>query len=231
MTLLTPAAFRIDTIDEACIGLELDTGEAEDTLLTATIARMTTRLNRWTNDRFEPTTGTAEVNGSGTSRLYLPNRYTAVSAVKTRDEFGTLSTALTASGYRLHSSLNAAGDDRIDQDAILDWIDLLYGGVGLSVVGYGGDIYTWPSVPGSVQVTGTYGWTTAPPEIKRALALLTWDHVKRVRSDLRSAESVQAGGTLVRYVQPNPAEGIYSGIAEADEIIRDYERRQRVAVG
>lgn len=231
MSLLTPSSFRTESLNEACIGLPLTDDEAEDAPLAAAIARVTKRLQRWCNDRFEPTTGALEVDGRGTARLYLPQRFTAVTAVKTRDETGTLSAALTTTGYRLHSSLNAAGDDRINQDAILDWIDLLYGGTGLSSVGIGGSTYCWPNAAGSVQVTGTYGWTVTPPEIKRALALLVWDHVKRKRDDLRDAESVQAGGVLVRYAQPNPAEGIFSGIGEADEIIRDFERRQKVAVG
>lgn len=232
MALLTHADFRDPAPNEACIGLELTNGEAEDSLLTAAIARLTSRLQRWCNDTFESVgPGTVEVDGRGGSRLYLPQRFTAVTAVKTRDETGTLSASLTASGYRLHSSLNTAGSDRINQDAILDWIDLLYGGTGLSVVGIGGSSYCWPNTPGSVQVTGTYGWTVTPPEIKRALALLVFDHFKRKLSDLRVADSIQVAGTIVRYAQPDPGLGIYSGIAEVDEVLRDFTRRQTVAVG
>lgn len=231
MTILTPDDFRENSLNEVCIDLDLTTDEADDATLAAAIARLTTRMNRWCRDRFEATTGALEIDGRGTARLMLPQRFTAVTAVKTRDQTGTLSTALDTTGYRLHSSLNAAGNDRNDgTESNLDWIDLLPYGTGLATVGIGGDAYCWPYGAGSVQVTGTYGWTTTPTDIKRALALLVWEHVKRQRGDLRGAESVQAGGTLVRFVTPNPAEGSYSGLVEADEVMASFDRHQRMAV-
>ena len=230
MALLTPADFRPASLHEACIGLDLTDEQADDATLTASIARLTTRISRWCSDTFETATGTVEVDGAGSYRLMLPQRFTAVSAVKIRDAYGTLGTAATVTAYRLHSSLNAAGTERVGGTAMLDWLEVVSGGVGLPVSYPYSDLYRWPYGSQTVQVTGTYGWTVAPPEIKRALALVVWDHVTRQRGDLRSAESMQAGGTLVRFTQPDPSLGIYSGIAEADEIIRDYSRKMTTAV-
>lgn len=223
MALLTSSNFRAASLHEACIGLDLTDEQADDATLTATIARLTTRVSRWCNDTFETATGAVDVDAMGGFRLLLPYRYTAVTAVKVRSVVdGTVGSAAATTAYRLHSSLNAAGTERAHADARLDWLEL-FGSLadGTSI---------WPSGTSSIQVTGTYGWTVCPPEIQRALALVVWDHVTRQRGDLRSAESMQAGGTLVRFTQPDPSLGIYSGIAEADEILRDFDRTVKAAV-
>lgn len=230
MTYLLPSHFRSASLHEACMGLDLTDDEADDVTLTAVIARVSLRLDRWTDDHYEPTTGTVDIDGIGGSRLELPARYTAVTSVKTLDQFGTLSSALATTAYRLHSSLNAAGTLRRSADAILDWLELVAGGAGLTAPA-GGSQWTWPYGIQTVQIVGTYGWTTAPGDIHRALAMMVWDHVKRKLSDLRVAESVQAAGSIVRYTQPDPANGIWSGIHEVDEIVADYSRRANVRVG
>lgn len=223
MALLIPSNFRAASLHESCIGLALTDEQADDVTLAAAIARITTRVNRWCNDTFEAVTGALDVDGRGGIILVLPQRYTAVSAVKTRDATtGVLSGAITATSYRLHSSLASGGAARIEADAKLDWLES-FGTI------VGGDS-CWPSGTNAVQVTGTYGWTVTPPEIQRATALLVADLVLRKRGDLREAESMQAGGTLVRFIQPDPAAGIYSGIGEADEILRDFDRTLRQAV-
>lgn len=225
MTYLLPADFREDTLNEACYQRELNEGEAPDAALTAAIARQTARFDSWTQDHFEPTTGAVDVDGHGGLRLYLPARYSAVTSVKTRDAFGTLSSAVDVSAYRLHSSLNAAGTDRRTPNAILDWLELVPGSVGLPLGGW-----YWPTDSKAVEVTGTYGWAAPPGDVKMAVAWLVWDHFKTIRPNLRTAEQLSTGGAITRFVTPDPANGIFSGIGMVDEIVARYSRRVTVAV-
>lgn len=59
MAYLTFADFRVATIAAPCIGLDLTTGEVTDANLTSLIAQMSGRFDTYTDDHFEPETGSA----------------------------------------------------------------------------------------------------------------------------------------------------------------------------
>jgi len=232
MAYLVAADFRSgSSLNEVCIGLPLSTGEASDAQLGAAVTRLAQRIDDWTNDHFESESLTLEMDGTGTSRLYLPKRCTAVTSVKIRDEDGTLGTAEAAAVYRLTSSLYSSGSKRLDGSG-LDYIDIVPNGDGLATLPAGyGDVYTWPCGPQTVQVVGTFGWTTTPGDIKRALALMVWDHFKPLRNDLRRSSRVSTADTTQEFIPVDPASGVYTGIQEADAIIAAYRRDSFLEVG
>jgi hypothetical protein len=223
VTYLTYADFRTASIAEYCLGIDLTSTEASDALMTAAIARMSQRFNDYTDDVFEPESLTLELDGEGTARLLLPKRCTSVTTLKLRDSSGTLGSAEAAAAYRLHSSLYASGSKRMGE---WDFLEVVPGGSGLS-----DGTYVFPEGPQTCQIVGSFGWTTTPGDVKRAVALMVYDHFKGVRADIRAAESVSANNVIVRYAQPDPANGIWTGINECDAIIRDYQRRFVPAVG
>lgn len=227
MAYLTAADFDSATVTDPCIGLTLTEAEVGGltTNLTAAIARLTQRLNDYTNDVFESESLTLELDGDGTPRLMLPKRCTSVTTVKLRDEDGTLGSAQTSTVYRLHSSLYSTGSKRLGE---FDWIDLVPLGAGLAN-GLEGP-YAWPCGPQTVQVAGTFGWTTTPGDIKRALAYMVYDHFKPSRPDVRAAESVTNNNVIVRYAAADPINGIWTGMQECDSIINQYRRESGLSV-
>lgn len=231
MTYLAAADFRTDSLHEACAKYAIDDPPASDAVLTAAIARMSQRFDDLVNDHFESEVALAlELDGSGSGRLYLPKRCTAVTTVKLRDATGTLGSAQTATKYRLRSSLYATGSKRLD-NAQLDWIDLVPYSGGLTSVPYGGDAYCWPTGPQTVQVTGTFGWTTCPGDVKVAVAQLVWDHLIPQGGALGRADTLSANGETFRFAAIDPAAGVYTGLRDVDQIVADYRREFPVLVG
>lgn len=208
MSYLAAADFRAASLAEYCAGLELTDEEASEPRLTPAIARLSRRFDELTRDHFEEEAGLVlELAGSGTDRLYLPKRCTAVTAVKTRDEAGVL-TAESASVYRLIASLESAGTRRRDRGAI-DYLELVPGGDYLTT----GSV--WPAGPQTVQITGDFGWKAVPADVKRAVALLVYDHFKPVADVLRRAVRVATAD----------AQYTLEGVPlEAADIAADYRR-------
>jgi hypothetical protein len=219
MAYLVVADVREATLAEFASGLALSTAEATDTQVTAAIARQSQHFDDLVNDHFETETVTLELDGDGTSRLLLPKRCTAVSTVKTRDYAGTLTTQASTQ-YRLHSSLYSTGSKRLGD---MDWLDTVPLSGGLSLVV--GDIYAWPEGPQTVQVVGSFGWTTTPADVKRAVALLVWDHFKPDDEHIRRAS--QWGTQQATFVRSDGA----TGLPEVDKIVDDYKRDITVGIG
>jgi hypothetical protein len=215
MAYLTATQFRTATLAEFCHGLALDTTEAPSGELADAITRLSARLDDWTNDHYESETLTLGITGTGGTNLLLPKRCTAVTQVHIRNHLGVLTTQ-DASRYRLHSSLEG-GTRRISTD---DWLELVGGTGGLTGLPYGQtERYLWPTGILSVDVAGSFGWTAVPGDIKRALALLVWDHFKSFRSDLRRASRYQTAELAV-----DVSVGTPSGMPEVDAIVADYRR-------
>lgn len=221
MAIITAADFRAATVAEYCYDIQMETATAPDAALTATITRMTTKLQEYCDDSFESENLALSVSGDGiSSMLLLPKRCTAISQIRTLASTGTY-TVQTASRYRLKSSLYASGSRRVSQSA-LDWVEIVQA---LSVG------WSWPSDVNGVEVTGTFGWTTCPGDIKRAVALMCWDHFKPQRGDLRRASRVSTQDTTTEYLPADPDIGVFTGISEVDDIIREYRRDVTVRVG
>ena len=195
-------------------GFLLSEADGDATFVASVIADVETRVNQMLDDDFEPEAGdadvTLEVSGSGTSRLYMPRRVRSITTVKTRAVTGTLTTE-AATSYRLHSSLNAAGTQMVD-NSHLDWIDIIQP---LSV----GSV--WPKGWQSVQVVGKFGWASAPSEIKRLVAMLVYDDIKAKNSNLYRAERLSTDQQTIVFAPPD--EGSL-GIPKADAIVRQFRR-------
>lgn len=219
------ADFRSGTLAAYCQGLALDTTEAPDALLTATLAGMVTRFEALTNDRFVSASATYDLSGDGSSMLDLPQRCTAITTVKTLDLNGTLTTQ-AATVYRLVSSLNAAGSVRNTPDA-MDYLQVVPGQY-LSLVTYG-SATRWPTDPKAVQVVGTFGWTVTPFDASRAVALITFDAIKTQAQQLRRATTLETADA--RYTYDSEDTEHPTGVTEADDIIRNYRRSSGLLVG
>jgi hypothetical protein len=220
------ADFRTLTLAEYCVGLSLSLTEAPDAILTATIARMVKRLEGLTDDEFVTATGrTYDLRGSGTSTLALPARCTAITTVKTRDYLGTLTTQ-DAAAYRLVSSLDAAGANRVTGQP-WDYLEIPAYKYLTGVVLASG--WTWPPGAETIQVVGTFGWTVTPADINRAIALMTYDAVKAQAQNLRRADRMETVDAVYTF---NPFDPDHpTGINEADEIINSYRRSSGLLVG
>lgn len=221
MVLLTPANFRPQTLSAACQGLALEATEASDADLMTEIASATQRINDYTGDQFESSAGLVLEHDVSlwSPRLHLLRRCTAVTTVKTRDEAGVLTTQ-SATVFRFHPSLDSTGAVRLGD---LDYLDIVPGGAGLTGVDFAG---YWPVGPQTVQVTGTFGWTVTPGDIKRACALMVWDVFKREGGDVRRASRWARGDLTVERATDST-----TGLPEADTILETYVRRSFVGVG
>ena len=219
MAYITAADFRTATLAEYCANLNLGTAEATDAQLTSAIDGLGQRLDRFTNDHFETESITIVLEGAGgagSPRLVLPKRCTAVSSVSVVDSYGT-ATVQTSSVYRLHSSLYSSGSRRRGE---IDFLELVYGAGGLAGYPFSQvDPYVWPADANSISMTGTFGWTTTPRDIKNALAIMVWDHFKLQRGDIRRATRWATTDVTVEVGDPNP-----TGIPEVDQIIEAFTR-------
>lgn len=215
MAYLTAAEFRPGTLSAATAGLELAEDLAPTADLTSQIATVGARVDYLTGDHFEQTTGSIEVDVTeNSSRLFLPQRFSTITAVKTRDHLGVLTTQ-TAGVYRLRSSLDAAGAIPLYDR---DYVEILDYGNGL----YGPDVlwpFAWPVGTSTVQITGTYGWTVTPGDIKRVVALLVWDHFERESGDVRRAKIWRRGDLTVERDDEST-----TGIPEADDLLKPFMR-------
>jgi hypothetical protein len=213
VTYLEPDDFREGSFDEVCAQHLLTEAEAEDARLTATIARMSERIDAYCNDHFEPVNMTIRTAGTGTTSLILPLRTLAVTGVRFVDRYGVVGADEDTDAYIVKSSLGAAGTELIP--GALDWLDAVVGGVGFSA----SPSYLWPMDVWGVEVEGTFGWASTPTDIKRAVALLTYNHFKPIRHDLGWSVTWRTEDASMDRAQTEP-----SGIPEVDEIVARYQR-------
>lgn len=220
MAYLQTSSFRSGSgLDEACYDIPLTTTEAPDAQLGSAIARFAQRFDDLTGDHFELEAVTLSLSGDETKRLDLPKRTVSVSSVSILDTLGN-ATAQTGGVYRLHSSLYGGGTKRLSKGET-DYLELLWGAGGLT--GYPAnhyDPYTWPCDASSVQVTGNFGWTTTPADVKRAVALMVYDHFKPQDASLRRVQGYRTADAEYSMAQTQP-----TGIPEVDAIIDDFQYR------
>lgn len=224
--LLVPADFRPTTsglaAHEAVARYALSASEANDTDLAATIDRMTTRLQELTGDDFIAATETLKLSPiSSSPKLFLPKRASAITQVATRDDLGTLTVQLTTA-YRASLSLNSGGTD-FASPRVEDHLYVLPRGTGITGTLYGP--WVWPCGVQVVEVTGTFGWTTPPGDILRALAGLVWNHYKPQRLDLGMVTRITAEGETLEV----DTEGA-TGLVEVDSILRRFDRFPKVVL-
>lgn len=222
------ADFRTATIAEYAHDIPLSTTEVSnantEALLGATIARMVERFEELTNDRFISETLTLDIDGSGHRKLVLPKRCTGITTLSLRQDSGSYVAQSASNTYQLHSSLYASGAKRIGD---VDWVEVLPHGDGLVSLPTGGHPFYWPRGQYAVRIAGTWGWTTTPADVKRAIALLVYDHYKPIRDDLRRAEGYRTQDADIRLV---PVDGTSTGLPEVDRIVAEYRREDYIGV-
>lgn len=185
--------------------------QAPDADLTAAIASISAQFDGWCDDHFEATAATEftlDVR-EHSRRLYLPKRVRSVTQVETIDEDG-VATVEAATAYRVHSSLNAAGSEETGK---LDWLEIIPG-ERLST-----DTGGWPIGTGTVQVTGNWDYLVTPDRVKRAIALLVWNHFAPRGDSLHRAQRWQTEQASYDASLTTP-----TGLPEVDAIIEDLRR-------
>lgn len=171
MAYIAAADFRERTVKPYCANLILNENDGLDAYIDLVIAQVTTQVELDLADDFEPPGGdadeTIDVTGWGTSRLYLPRRTRSLTSVSTRWPWLTTFTTEASTAYRLHKSLNSGGTAMVD-GLKSDWLDAL---TGLS-------LGVWPEGADTVRLVGKFGWAVVPDDIKRLVALKTYDLIK-----------------------------------------------------
>lgn len=216
----TAAEFRPDTLVEYTLGLAIALDEANATVLQAAIDAQAQSFEEKTNDTFVTTGSTTiTIDGTASRKLILPKRCTAVTVVKTVDYAGT-ETTQAAGTYRLHSSLDAAGAERVGS---YDFIEILPESAGFVNTRHP---YKYDQGVATVKVTGVFGWTTTPRNAKRAVALMVWDQVKPRRADLHKVARIDGQSESIVFTDTEP-----TGIVEADRIIAEFYREPFMGFG
>jgi hypothetical protein len=192
---------------------------SSEALLTATIARMSQRFDDYTNDHYEPETLTLILNGTGSTRLYLPKRILSLTSVATTDYAGNATTQ-ASTVYRLHKSLSG-GTERSDVQQ--DYLEIIGGQYLTGVPQVWGQEYsngTWPSGEQNVTVVGSFGWTTTPGDVKRAVALMVYLHYKPRDKALWQTQSFSTADATYNLIDPSPNRP--TGVKEIDDAIERY---------
>lgn len=212
MAYVTPGDLLAKSKKSWAQGYLLTEADGDATYIASVIADVEAWVDLTLDDDFEPAGGdpdvTLDVDGSGMPRLYIPKRVRSITTVELRAADGTL-TVQAATLYRLRSSISngvlAGGADYLE----------LIGSLSTT----GG---AWPYGINAVKLTGKFGWAAPPSEIKRLVALLTFDRVKAKNGNLRRTEQLQTRDATYTFVDP---EDVQTGITEADDIIYRYSRR------
>jgi len=168
---IAAADFRERTVKPYCASLILSENDGLDAYVDLIITQVVTQIELDLADDFEPAPGdadeTIDVDGWGTTRLYAPRRVRSLTTVSTRWPWETNFTAQASTAYRLRKSLNAAGSAMVDGTKN-DYLDAMPGlGTGI-----------WPSGAQTIRLVGKFGWAVVPDDIKRLVALKTYDQIK-----------------------------------------------------
>jgi hypothetical protein len=178
--------FREETRKPWTRGLTLTEGDANEAELDLVIAQVAGLVELELDDDFDPPNPdvdeTIVLEGTIGSRLWVPRRVRSLTSVGTRSLAGVV-TALAATAYRLHSSLNGAGTAMLDGYRKRDWLDSL-------------SSTTWAD--DGVQLVGKFGWAAPPNDVRRLVALRVYDMVKPTGDPLSTvAQRVTSDGSLV----------------------------------
>jgi hypothetical protein len=201
---VTAADFRERTVKPHCTNLILNEADGLDAYIDLIITQVSTQVELDLADDFEPpnpdTDEVISVDGSGWSRLYLPRRVRSLTTVETRAL--EVFTVQTSTKWRLRKSLNTAGTAMVE-GRVSDWIDA----VSLSTA-------VWPFGADTVRLTGKFGWAVVPDDIKRLVALKTYDLIKG------------NGDPLSRIIQRQTLDATitYGPSAEVTDIMSRYQR-------
>lgn len=171
MAYIAAADFRERTVKPYCANLILTETDGLDSYIDLVIVQVVAQVELDLADDFEPPNPdndeTIDVDGWGTARLYLPRRTRSLTSVATRWPWVSTFTTEASTAYRLRKSLNSTNTAMVDGTKN-DWLDVL---TGLSTG-------VWPSGASTIRLVGKFGWAAVPDDIKRLVALKTYDLIK-----------------------------------------------------
>jgi len=174
MAILAAADFRERTVKPYCANLILGETDGLDATIDLVIAQVTERVELDLSDDFEPAVGDADetvvFSGNGLYTLNPPDRIRSITSLSTRDDLGVLTTQ-GSSTYRHRPSL--VGGTTMDNGRKYDELYSLSLSTGC-----------WPTGVSSIQIIGKFGWSAAPTDIKRLVALYVYDLVKPTNDPL-----------------------------------------------
>jgi hypothetical protein len=217
MAYVVAADFRAATLKWYTRGLALTDEEAPTADITSAIAAYSGQLDSWASDHYEPENALEVVVDQRhySHMLHLPKRIRTVTTVKTVNYAGT-ETVETATDWRVHSSLNAAGTDFHESNE-MDWLEVITGQYLTTGAAY------WPYGIGTVKITGNWSWGAVPDRIKRAVAILVYDRFRAKGDSLMRAERWATDQASYDLSNSKP-----SGLPEVDEIIEAYSRKELI---
>lgn len=208
-------------------GNPLTVDDADNNSLSDAITAMSETFDLYTSDHFSPEPGdgppesttTIDISGNGGPNLSVPKRIRSISDVSLRDRDGTL-TSQDPAVYRVTQSL--VGGERTEGD--LDQIALIPGRY-LTGTGfwddwtYSGSWTDWPIGINTVQLTGTFSWSSTPELVKRAVALMVYQEIKPSTDPLQLSERWATPTASMIMAPKDP-----TGITKVDEIIKQFTR-------
>ena len=212
MAYIAAADFRERTVKPYCASLILSENDGLDAYVDLIITQVVTQIELDLADDFEPAPGdadeTIDVDGWGTTRLYAPRRVRSLTTVSTRWPWETNFTAQASTAYRLRKSLNAAGSAMVDGTKN-DYLDAMPGlGTGI-----------WPSGAQTIRLVGKFGWAVVPDDIKRLVALKTYDQIKGNADPLSRIVQRQTLDATITY----------GASTEVTDIVNRYRRSPALA--
>lgn len=155
----------------------------DDTMIGALITAVSSYFDRFTGRTFSPEAATLRIfSGDGTNRIILsPPLASAPTLVRVRANASDVWRTVTAGDVRLMPEGRKTGDPIL-------WLELSDAPTGIE--------YLWPEALDTVEITGTWGITATPPEIKEA-CLETVVNLYRARGSAGSDMEVGVGGTFM----------------------------------
>lgn len=140
----------------------------QDALRASSIAA----IEEYTGQRFEPYTETKRVDGSGTAEIFLPARLESF-------------TAVSVSGIAVPVADLYVEPTNLDRLAWTGAIGSNYYSRALADVDPA-TLHTFPYEAGSVEITGTWGWTNTPQNV---ITAIRYDMEDQARADANTLSS------------------------------------------
>lgn len=164
-------------------------------------------IDRETGRRFDSVTATRRFDISDPGRYLSVGDVQAVTAVGVADATGGSPATLTASDYYLGPSVRASGEP--------------YHWISLSNLGS----YTYHRGFRTVEITGTWGWATVPPEIITTLmSIVTRSYQQGRAGGVQRITDIPGLGT-VEFASATAVSGAIGGLtADESRAVRLYQR-------
>lgn len=194
-------------------GTVIDTSSYTDAELLTKIQEIEEMVERITNDRFYSFDATYYFDGNGKTMLFfapeVPYKLLSVTSVKDIDVDGDVIETMTENDDYVAYGHNL--------EVVLAWPEdsprrgTFRGGI-------------WPKGQNNIQVVGSWGWSSTPKEIIRAVTLLCQERVVPGSTGMKKTgiESIAWDDYSVKMGSAAPDSGVLTGFDEVDRILERY---------